>query len=274
MGELRSLFSKLNIEYFSVISYADCRQIRGDIMDREDFLPRSVIIYLLPYYTGECQNISRYAASLDYHLAIKEVNLEIESHLKSHFPDAKMRGYGDHSPIDECHAALAAGLGILGDNGLIINEKYGSYVFVGDMITDIPPEELSALKPLPIKKCEGCGACKAACPTGLLCGKSLDCLSMITQKKGELSEEEKALMRKYNTAWGCDECQSVCPHNSSPKKTPLEFFYKERIDSLSSELLASMDKAAFSKRAFAWRGRRTVERNIEILNNTEDLCLK
>ena len=54
----------------------------------------------------------------------------------------------------------------------------------------------------------------------------------------------------------------------------LEFFYKERIESLSSELLASMDKAAFSKRAFAWRGRKTVERNIEILNHMEDLCLK
>ena len=266
MDELGALFSKLKIEYFSVVSYADCRQIRTDIMERENFIPRSVIIYLLPYYTGECLNISRYAASLDYHLAIREVNLKIEECLKALFPDAKMRGYGDHSPIDERHAALSAGLGVFGDNGLIINEKYGSYVFVGDMITDIPPERLSAVKPLPIKKCEGCGACKAACPTGVLCGKSFECLSMITQKKGELSEEEKNLMRKYNTAWGCDECQSCCPHNFDPARTPLEFFYKDRIDSLSFELLASMDKADFTKRAFAWRGRRTVERNLEVLN--------
>ncbi len=266
MCELSELFSKLKIEYFSVISYADCRQIRADIMERENFIPRSVVIYLLPYYTGECHNISRYAASLDYHLAIREVNTEIEKYLKLHFPDAKMRGYGDHSPINECHAALISGLGILGDNGLIINEKYGSYVFIGDIITDISPEKLSAIKPLPITKCDGCAACKSACPTGVLCGKSLDCLSMITQKKGELSEEEKNLMRKYNTAWGCDVCQSVCPYNATPKKTPLEFFYAERIDALSSELLDSMNKEAFMKRAFAWRGRRTVERNLEILS--------
>ena len=270
MQKLTPLFLGLNIEYFSVLSYADCKGVRTDIMSREDFEPRSVIIYLLPYYTGECQNISRYSASLDYHLAIREINKSIENHLTERFPNAKMKGYGDHSPINECHAALCAGLGIAGDNGLLINEKYGSYIFIGDIITDIPPETLCAKPPLPIRRCEGCGLCREACPTGILSGNGADCLSMITQKKGELSEQEQSLMRKYNTAWGCDECQSACPHNLNPEKTPVEFFYRERIDRLDRKTLDAMDKASFNMRAFAWRGRKTVERNLDILEKKTD----
>ncbi len=263
---LKKLFRDLKIEYFGVLAYSDCRETSGRIMERESFIPRSVILYLLPYYTGETENISRYAASLDYHLAIKEVNSKIEKYLSAEYKNSRCKGYGDHSPIDERHAALSLGLGVLGESGLLLNEKYGSYIFIGDTVTDIDPEALGASEPLPISRCEGCGACKKSCPTGILRGEGDDCLSFITQKKGELSESEKALMRKYKTAWGCDICQTSCPHNRTPKKTPLDFFYRERISALTGELLGSMDKESFEKRAFAWRGRRTVERNIEILN--------
>ncbi len=264
---LKDLFDSLKIEYFAVLDYKDCIVQSENIIEREKFTPRSVILYILPYYTGETVNISRYAASLDYHLAIREINSKIGEYILAEYKNAKFKGYGDHSPISECHAAVIGGLGIFGDNGLLINERYGSYIFIGDIITDIPPEALGAVKPKAIKKCEGCGACKRACPTGILRGEGSDCLSAITQRKGELSEEEKVLMRKYNTAWGCDECQSVCPHNKNPKKTPLEFFYRERIEKLDRELLDKMTKSEFERRAFAWRGRKTVERNLEILND-------
>ena len=72
---------------------------------------------------------------------------------------------------------------------------------------------------------------------------------------------------KFNTGWGCDICQSACPYNREPVKTPIEFFYRERIDELTRERLDSMDKAEFNRRAFAWRGRKTVERNLDILEN-------
>ena len=175
------------------------------------------------------------------------------------------KGYGDHSPISEVSAALVSGLGIVGDNGLIINEKYGSYVFIGDVVTDIEPELLGAVAPLDVKGCHHCGACKRACPTGILRGEGEDCLSAITQRKGELTGDECDMMRKYNTAWGCDLCQSICPYNKSAKTTPIEFFQRERISELTRELLDSMDKETFLRRAFSWRGRKTVERNLDIL---------
>ncbi len=265
---LKELFFSLGIEYFAALDYKHCSVVSENIIERESFTPKSVIIYLLPYYTGECVNISRYAASLDYHLAISEVNERVGELLSELFPGCAYKGYGDHSPIDERRAALAAGLGMAGDNGLLINEKYGSYIFVGDIVTDIPPERLGAVPPSAPSHCLGCGACKRACPTGILRGECESCLSAVTQRKGELNADEAELMRRYNTAWGCDMCQSACPHNSSPVPTPLEFFYRERIPELTEQVLSEMDKTALKKRAFGWRGRAVLERNLGILKKS------
>lgn len=267
---IESYFDSKNIEYYAILPYSACREINPGIMEREDFAPRSVIVYLLPYYTGETVNISRYAASLDYHLALRECADGLITAIKEALPDARAKGYGDHSPISEVSAALVGGLGVIGDNGLILNEKYGSYVFIGDIVTDISPELLSASAPCEVMTCRHCGACKRACPTGILRGEGNDCLSAITQRKGELAPNEMEMMRKYNTVWGCDLCQSVCPYNREPRITPIEFFHRERISELTRALLDSMDKAAFTMRAFAWRGRKTVERNLDVLGCVTD----
>ncbi len=260
-----SYFKSMKIEYYSAISYSECREINPQIIARENFVPRSVILFVLPYYTGETVNISRYAASEDYHIAIREITDGLITAIKGKMPSSSAKGYGDHSPINEVGAALATGLGIIGDNGLLINEKYGSYVFIGDIVTDIDPELIGAVRPMQINECLHCGACKHACPTGILRSAGNDCLSAITQRKGELMQKEADLMIKYNTAWGCDICQSVCPYNKEPKLTPIEFFYRDRIECLTTDILDAMDKTSFDRRAFAWRGRRTVERNLKII---------
>ena len=266
---IKKYLAERGIEYFAVLDYRDCRETGAHIAARAGFTPRSVIAYLAPYYAGRAENISVYAASLDYHILLREIGDGLIALLKEHYPSASARSYGDHSPINECHAASIGGLGAIGDNGLIINEKYGSYVFVGDVITDVAPEALGAEKPRPVSTCSHCGACKRACPTGILRGEGEDCLSAITQRKGELSFADAQLMRSCHTAWGCDLCQSACPHNASPRLTPIEFFYRERIPTLTREAVEGMDKAEFERRAFAWRGRRTVLRNLDILEGKE-----
>lgn len=266
---VKEIFEKEKIEYYAVLSYKDCKEINRGIMEREDFTPRSVIVYLVPYYTQPTVNISRYASSLDYHIILKEISDKVISGLTSAYPESRSRGYGDHSPIDECNAALRASLGIAGMNGLIINEKYGSFIFIGDVVTDIPPEALGAIEPSEIGTCMKCGRCARACPTGILSGTGNDCLSAITQRKGELTESEIDLMRKFNTVWGCDVCQTVCPYNKEPKLTPIDFFYKDSIPYLSREILDGMSKDEFKARAFAWRGRSTVTRNLKIFEKEQ-----
>jgi len=262
---LKEAFLEVGVEYFGVLSYSDCRETAPNIMKRESFAPKSVIVYLVPYYSGETVNLSRYAAGVDYHLVINKINSHMESRLKTQLPDLCIKGYGDKSPIDERHAAIAAGLGVLGRNGLIINEKYGSYVFIGEIVSSAPPELLGATEPFPLSLCEGCGACLRACPTGILRGEEQFCLSEITQRKGELLPSEVELMRRCNTVWGCDLCQSSCPHNRTPVKTPIKDFYLDRIEMLDRATLDGMSDEEFSRRAFAWRKRATVERNIDLL---------
>ena len=263
-AEIESFFKENKIEYFSAVSYSDLYEIYPDIMALEGFCGRSVIVFLVPYYVSRPINLSVYATSLDYHIILREITDKLIALLSSLYPDNHFVGYGDHSPIDEVGAALVGGLGMRGDNGLFINEKYGSYVFLGDVVTDLAPNELSAVKN-PTKECLHCKRCISACPTGILRGEGSDCLSAITQRKGELSAEEISLMQRCNTVWGCDLCQSCCPYNERAEKTPIEFFYRDRIECLTSDILSSMSKAELRSRAFGWRGRSVVKRNLEAL---------
>lgn len=260
-------FSEQGIEYFSILKYSACREINPTLCERYKIAAKTVVIYLLPYFTVEGENISSYAVGVDYHVVIKRINGELIELLKEKFPKNEFLSFGDHSPIDERHAALISGLGILGENGLLINEKYGTYAFIGEIITDLEPS-VEDLTPLTApRQCSGCGKCKAACPTGILCKEGEACLSAITQKKGELSDDEITLMIRHNTAWGCDICQRVCPYNKSPRKTPVMDFYDDPIPYLTRSRLDKMDKGEFSRRAYAWRGRKTIERNLCLLEN-------
>ena len=260
---ISEFFSKENIEYYSALPYSALRITRPYLVEREGIVGASAIIFLIPYFSKEGVNISSYAVSRDYHLYIKQMTERLSKLLSEKYPEYKFVGFGDHSPIDERNAALISGLGILGDNGLIINEKYGSYVFIAELITDAPPELVGTQEPVAISACEGCGKCRAACPTGRLSGDAI-CLSDLTQKKGELTDGEASIIRQEGTVGGCDACQRVCPHNLAPKKTPVEFFNSDVIPELSAELVDSMSEEAFLERAFAWRGRKTVRRNLEI----------
>ena len=155
---------------------------------KEYLIPKGVctaLVWLLPYNVGTPEgNISLYARTLDYHRLFDDVSKRIAKNLKKQFPDANFYNFSDHSPIAEVSAAASLGLGVIGENNLLINEKYGSYIFVGTLFTDLVTEYDEIM---PIKSCIRCGACKRACPTKSLENKSMDaCLSFINQKKGTI----------------------------------------------------------------------------------------
>ncbi|MBO5945887.1 MAG: epoxyqueuosine reductase [Clostridia bacterium] len=264
-GVIESIFKNEKIEYFAVLDYAGLRTYNSELACRAGITPRTAIVFLIPYFVEVPTNLSAYASSLDYHIFVKELTSRLCEKLSTEYPEYKFLGFGDHSPLDERYAALVGGLGIAGDSGMLINEKYGTYTFIADVITDMPPELAGAMQKGEIKECHHCGACKRACPTGILRGCSTDCLSAITQRKGELADFEVEMMRKFNTVWGCDVCQTACPYNKRPAVTPIEFFHNPRISTLTSVYLASLGREELRRHAFGWRGRAVIERNLEKL---------
>ncbi|MBR6530531.1 MAG: epoxyqueuosine reductase [Clostridia bacterium] len=223
--------------------------------------PQTALIFLIPYYVkGFSPNFSRYAASRDYHLYIKE----LEARAKACFPSL-ICAAADHSPVDERHAALVASLGVLGENRLVLNEDYGSFCFIGELFFENVPEGLAVQEPAEIRGCASCHACKKACPGGALGGQGA-CLSEISQKK-RLTEDEARLLAETQTLWGCDVCQNVCPYNRNAKETPISFFREDLVSRLDEQTLdALVESGEFSRRAFSWRGEETLRRNVRELS--------
>ena len=225
------------------------------------------IIFVIPYLTkSNGKNISAYAISRDYHLYFKELFNEAVPMLKEAYPNYSFAGFADDSPINERLAASIGGLGLLGNNGLIITEKYSSFVFIGEIITNMPLDTV-AFDP---KYCEGCGRCQRECPKSE-CGI---CLSALTQKKGELTSREQQAIKAHGSVWGCDICQEVCPHTEKAKiagtiYTSIVFFEEKTLSHLSCEVIDAMKDEEFSERAYSWRGRDTVRRNILIFEDDD-----
>ena len=261
--KIKQVFFENGIEYFAPRDYSTLTVINSRLEGRIGFDIKSAFIFLVPYYVSLGENISAYATSLDYHHVIRDIGARLISGLSSLFPGEHFYISADHSPIDERAAALTSGLGILGKNGLIINESYGSYVFIGEILTSVEPCRVFASDPVEISHCSGCGRCLFACPTGILRAEGDSCLSAITQKRGELSECELSLMKKYGTVWGCDLCQTSCPHNAAPKVTPIELFHTERLTRVKKSDIEGMTDEEFARRAFAWRGRGVILRNLQ-----------
>ena len=269
------------IEFFAIVPLERCKVIKEYLLTKNGFDKNAnAITMLIPYRTElTLGNLSAYASVLDYHGFVSTLGAKLEEYATKKYPGAKIKLFSDHSPIDEVHAACISGLGFIGDNGLLINEKYSSFVFLAECITDLTPEELGMEYALDtgVKECFHCGACAKACPSKCIKKrgdvddfntKSL-CLSAITQKKGELSSDEISLMLKYNTVWGCDVCQNVCPYTKSAKPSQIEYFKANAITNLTKDVLDGMSDEEFFSRPFSWRGRSVVERNLKYFEEQE-----
>ncbi len=237
--------------------------------------PKSAIVILFPYYVeakeGKISNLSKYCWPPDYHLIIKDYLGTIGKYIEDTF-QGKWEIHCDTSPLPDRYMAYLSGIGFYGRNKAIINPTYGSYVFIGTILTDIflPPDQ-----PLE-KSCLDCGRCITSCP-----GKALvrtdsghtdfyyqRCKSYVTQKKGALTEEEKNLIAASPSIFGCDICQDVCPHNANIPNTPLPPF--QQIEPyVNVDALATLSNKEFKElckeRAFSWRGKSILTRNSDLI---------
>ena len=265
---IKKLLWERGIELCAPISLENCNIVRKYKLERcgfSDVSALTAIMIAVPYFVKhEKRNISAYATPKDYHLFFKGLFDSVIPLLSREYPDHKFVGFADDSPIDERSAAAIAGLGIVGDNGMLITEKYSSYVFLGEIITDLPIESVAG----EIERCEGCGKCKLACHMAV----SGQCLSALTQKKGALSDDEEQIILAHGYAWGCDICQEVCPHTKKAISdgtiyTDIEFFKKDNIPFLTVADVDGMSDEKFGARAYSWRGRQTIRRNLELFES-------
>lgn len=264
---IQALLASKGITLCAPIALSHCHVTRPYLLERAQIREGTAFLFAVPYYTTKCddpaRNISAYAVSRDYHLFFKALFDDILPILHRQFPEHKFAGFTDHSPISEAEAAVRAGLGYFGCNHLFLTDAYSSYVFLGEIITDAPVQtELHE-----IRTCAACGSCRRACPVDLAVA---ECLSALTQKKGELDVAAQEALLSHGCAWGCDRCQEACPITQRAKKsgsiyTAIPFFEEDAIPHLTASHIENMSDDAFSKRAYSWRGRSAILRNLRIL---------
>jgi epoxyqueuosine reductase len=165
--------------------------------------------------------ISKYAYGKDYHTVVKERLRSLQLFIKEKVPQSMMRIFVDSAPVLERAWAALAGLGWIGKNTSLISPEYGSFLFIGEIITDFELEY-----DVPGKDhCGKCTKCLKACPTNAIVSpRKIDsnrCISYCTiENKGPISEN---LRGKFNNRiFGCDICQDVCPwnHMAIPQNIP------------------------------------------------------
>jgi epoxyqueuosine reductase len=276
------------------MKYMEARDEEGNLkrssLSRVAPWARSVVVCAVNYNTDHPHStqvhdtsrgwISRYAwGREDYHDAVLRRLKQVEAALQQAVPDSESsmvtRSYVDTGPVVERVFAKYAGVGWIGKNTCIINQKKGSWLFLGVILTSL---ELEADLPAP-DRCGTCTRCIDACPTdALLAPYQLDsnkCISYLTiEKRGSIPEEIRAGIGQQ--IFGCDICQDVCPWNrKAPASSAPEFEARPGLVNPALAWLAEMSAEEFRN---AFRGsaiRRTkrsgMRRNVAIaIGNSEN----
>ncbi|MGL5440575.1 MAG: epoxyqueuosine reductase [Filifactoraceae bacterium] len=237
--------------------------------DDNFFKINSIAIIFIPYNSREYGNIAKYARGVDYHIKAKEIFEDLLESLKSKYPNNNFSYQCDKGEINERFYAGVSGLCMIGKNGMLIHEEYGSYGNIMLLFTDLKSKEYKT----EIKGCLNCGKCMKACPVNSIKEDGINdssiCISYLTQKKVTLSNEEINSIKLGGYIFGCDICQDVCPLNTNVINNELMEKNNHHINSINLEDIISMSNKEFIRlyrgRAFSWRGRGVLERNAKIL---------
>jgi epoxyqueuosine reductase len=163
--------------------------------------------------------VSRYALGRDYHKLMRTRLAKLAKRIATELGGGQFRAFVDSAPVLERAIAERAGLGWIAKNTMLINDKAGSWFFLGEIYTDIPfPQD----PPKTDKHCGSCRACLDVCPTqAFVAPFVLDarrCISYLTiEHAGSIDEALRPLMG--NRIYGCDDCQLVCPWNKFAQVT-------------------------------------------------------
>lgn len=207
---------------------------------------------------------ARASWGIDYHTVLREKLALLELYILSHIPDAKLRSMVDTGELSDRAVAERAGIGWSAKNCAIITPEFGSYVYLGEMITSIPFESSEQME----DQCGDCRLCLDVCPTGALIeGGQLNaqrCIAFITQTKTMVPDEFRAKIG--NRIYGCDTCQTVCPKNKGKANLHQEAFRPEPelVKPLLLPLLKMTNrtfKETYGHMSGAWRGKNPIQRN-------------
>jgi epoxyqueuosine reductase len=248
--------------------------------------PKSIISIALAYPTkihtekpktgGKRGQFARASWGIDYHDILSNKLEQLIQKIRELADDEELtfKPMVDTGELIDVAAAQRAGLGFIGKNGLLITEEFGSFVYLGEIITNI------AFSPDTPKEnaCGDCKRCLTNCPTGALIGggkmNAKRCLSFQTQTKDYMPEEFRKKIR--TTIYGCDICQLVCPYNKG-KDFHFHPEMEPNINEVMPELIPmlSISNKQFTKQfghlAGSWRGKKPLQRNAIIaLANAHD----
>ncbi|MCM3758793.1 tRNA epoxyqueuosine(34) reductase QueG [Sporosarcina aquimarina] len=200
----------------------------------------------------------------DYHTVLREKLALLEAFLHERSSEVKTRSMVDTGELADRAVAERAGIGWSAKNCSIITPEFGSYVYLGEMITNLPFEPDVPME----DQCGDCTLCLDACPTGaLIQGGQLNaqrCIAFLTQTKQPIPEEFRKEVG--NRIYGCDTCQTVCPKNKRKYNLEQESFVPEAelVKPLLQPILKLSNrqfKETFGHMSGSWRGKNPIQRN-------------
>lgn len=160
--------------------------------------------------------IASYALCRDYHKTIRKMLKSMLRDMQQLYPNLQGRCFTDSAPLLEKQLAVNCGLGWIGRQSLLINPQYGSFILLGEIVIDLEIDTYNT--PYELNHCKNCRLCIDSCPVGAINeNRTIDTRKCISARTIEFDDSHSCLPLN-GWIFGCDECQSCCPHN---KKTPL-----------------------------------------------------